>query len=60
MTSGSISFNSLVGIGSNIHVIDLDDLMSLVKSSSPIAMNESNLSSGTLLSGAHRPKDYAL
>jgi len=38
MTSGSISFNSLVGIGSNIQVVDLDDLMSLKKSSSPIAM----------------------
>ncbi len=26
MTSGSTSFSSLDGIGSNIHVIDLDDL----------------------------------
>jgi len=37
MTSVSISFNSLV-IGSNIQVVDLDDLTSLKKSSSPIAM----------------------
>jgi len=33
MTSGSISFNSLVGIGSNIHVVDFDDLTSLDNSS---------------------------
>jgi len=44
MTSSSISFNSLVGIGSNIHVFDLDDLMILEISSSSIVVNESNLS----------------
>jgi len=32
MTSGSISFRSLVGVGSNTHVVDLDDLTSLVNS----------------------------
>jgi len=35
MTSGSISFHILVGIGSNIHVVDLDDLASLENYSSP-------------------------
>ena len=30
VTSGSISFSGLVGIGSNIQVVDLDDLTSLV------------------------------
>ncbi len=29
MTSGSTSFSSLDGIGSNIHVVGLDDLTSL-------------------------------
>jgi len=48
MTSGSISFNSLVGIGSSIHVVDFDDLTSLDNSSSPKAVNELNFSSGTL------------
>lgn len=48
MTSGSISFNSLVGIGSNIHVVDFDDLTSLDNSSSHKAVNELNFSSGTL------------
>lgn len=42
MTSGSISFISLVGIWSNLHVVGLHDLTSLDKSSSPIEMNESN------------------
>ena len=37
-----------VGIGSNIHVVGLDDLMSLVNSSSPIAIIESNFSLGRL------------
>ena len=48
MISGSISFNSLVGIGSNIHVVDFDDLISLDNSSFPKAVNEFNFSSGTL------------
>jgi len=34
MTSGSISFSSLVGIGSSIQVVDLDELKSLQNSSS--------------------------
>ncbi len=36
MTSGSTSFSSLDGIGSNIHVVGLADLTSLYNSSSPI------------------------
>jgi len=39
MTSGIISFSSLVGIGSSIQVVDLDELTSLQNSSSPIAAN---------------------
>jgi len=46
MTSGSISFSCLFGIGSKIHVVDLDDLTSLDNSSSPIATNEWNFSQG--------------
>ncbi len=42
MTSGSTSFSSLDGIGSNIHVVGLDDLTSLYNSSSPIVENEWN------------------
>jgi len=42
-----MSFSSLVGIGSSIHVVDLDDLMSLNNFSSPIATNEWNFSSET-------------
>jgi len=48
MTSGSISFSRLVGIGSNIQVVDLDELISLQNSSSLIAANEPNFSSGRL------------
>ncbi len=48
MTSGSSSFSSLDGIGSNIHVVGLDDLTSLYNSSSPIVENEWNCSSGDL------------
>ncbi len=48
MTSGSTSFSSLDGIGSNIHVVGLDDLTSLYNSSSPIVENEWNCSSGEL------------
>ncbi len=44
MTSGSTSFSSLDGIGSNIHVVGLDDLTSLYNSSSPIVDNELNCS----------------
>ncbi len=40
MTSGSSSFSSLDGIGSNIHVVGLADLTSLYNSSSPIVENE--------------------
>uniref|UniRef100_A0A8C2K249 Growth factor receptor-bound protein 10b n=2 Tax=Cyprinus carpio TaxID=7962 RepID=A0A8C2K249_CYPCA len=36
MTSGSTSFSSLDGIGSNIHVVGFDDLTSLYSSSCPI------------------------
>ncbi len=36
MTSGSTSFSSLDGIGSNIHVVGLADLISLYNPSSPI------------------------
>ncbi len=39
MTSGSSSFCSLDGIGSNIHVTGLADLTSLNNSSSPIVEN---------------------
>ncbi len=45
MTSGSTSFSSLDGIGSNIHVADLT---SLYHSSSPIVENEWSCSSGDL------------
>ncbi len=48
MTSGSTSFSSLDGIGSNIHVFGLADLTSLYNSSSPIEENEWNYSSGNL------------
>ncbi len=48
MTFGSTSFNSLDGIGSNIHVVGLADLTSLYNSSSHIVENESNCSSGDL------------
>ncbi len=48
MTSGSISFSSLDGIGSNIYVVGLDDLTSLYNYSSPIVENEWNCSSGDL------------
>ncbi len=48
MTSGSISFSNLDGIGSNIHVVGLADLTSLYNSSSPIVENEWNCSSGDL------------
>ncbi len=44
MTSGSTSFSSLDGIGSNIHVVGLADLTSLYNSSSPIVDNELNCS----------------
>ncbi len=40
MTSGSTSFSSLDGMGSNIHVDGLADLTSVYKSSSPIVENE--------------------
>ncbi len=40
MTSGSSSFSSLDGIGSNIYVVGLGDLTSLYNSSSPILENE--------------------
>ncbi len=46
MTSGSTSFSSLDGIGSNIHVVGLDDLTSLYNY--PIVENEWNCSSGDL------------
>jgi len=42
MTSGSNYFSSLVGIGSDIHVVDLDDLTSLDISSFPFATNDWN------------------
>ncbi len=48
MTSGSTSFMSLDGIGSNIHVVGLDDLTSLYNSSSPKVDNEWNCSSKDL------------
>ncbi len=48
MISGSTTFSSLDGIGSNIHVVDLADLTSLYNSSSPIVENEWNCSSGDL------------
>ncbi len=47
MTSGSTSFSSLDGIGSNIHV-GLDYLTSLYNYSSPLVDNEWNCSSGDL------------
>ncbi len=40
MTSGSTTFRSLDGIGSNIHVVGLADSTSLYNSSSPIVENE--------------------
>ncbi len=48
MTSGSTSFSSLYGIGSNIHVTGLADLTSLYNFSSTIGENEWNCSSGDL------------
>ncbi len=47
MTSGSTSFSSLNGIGSNIPY-GLADFTSLYNSSSPIVENEWNCSSGDL------------
>ncbi len=48
MTSGSSSFSNLDGIGSNIHVVGLDDLTSLYNSTSPIVENEWKCSSRDL------------
>ncbi len=48
MTSGSTSFSSLDVIGSNIHVVGLDDLTSLYNYSTPIVENEWNCSSEDL------------
>ncbi len=48
ITSGSTSFSSLDGKGSNIHVVGLDDLKCFYNSSSPIVENEWNCSSGNL------------
>ncbi len=48
MTSGSTSFSSLDGIGSNINVVGLADLTNLYNYSSPIVENEWNCSSGDL------------
>ncbi len=48
MTSGSTSFGSLDGIGSNIHVVGLADLTSLYNSSSPIVENEQDCSRNSL------------
>ncbi len=48
ITSGSTSFRSLDGTGSNIQVAGLDDLTSLYNSSFPIEENEWNYSSGDL------------
>ncbi len=48
MTSGSNTFISLDGIGSNIHVVGLANLRRLYTSSSPIIENEWNCSSGDL------------
>ncbi len=40
MTSGSTSFSSLDGMGSNIHVVDLAESTSFFNSSYPIVENE--------------------
>ncbi len=48
MTSGSTSFSSLDGIGSNIHVVGLADSTGLYNSSSPIVEKELYFSSGDL------------
>ncbi len=48
MTSGSTTFSSLHGIGSNIRVVGLADLTNLYNSSSPIVEKEWNCSSGDL------------
>ncbi len=48
ITSGSSSFSSLDGTGSNIQVVGLDDLTCLYNSSFPIEENEWNCSSGDL------------
>ncbi len=48
MASGSTSFSSLAGMGSNTHVIGLADLTSSYNSSSHIVENEWNCSSGNL------------
>jgi len=55
MTSGSIYFNSLVGIGSNIHVVNLTNLDN---SSSSIAMKEWNFSLGRLQCTPRRLHSY--
>ncbi len=47
MTSGSTSFSSLDGIGSNIHVVGLAYLKGLYNYSTPIE-NEWNCSSGDI------------
>ncbi len=46
MISGISSFSSLDGIGSNIHVVGLNDLTRLYNSSSRIVENEWNCSPG--------------
>ncbi len=48
MTSGITSFRSFDGMGSNIHVVCLNDLTNVYNSSSPIVENEWNCSSGDL------------
>ncbi len=48
MTSGSTSSSSSDGIGSNIHVVGLDELTNLYNSS-PIAENLWNCSSGNMM-----------
>ncbi len=49
MTSGSTSFSSYDGIGSNMHVVGLADLTCLYNSSSPIVENVWNCSSWDLI-----------
>ncbi len=49
MTSGSTYSSSSDAIGSNIHVVGLDYLMSLYNFSSPIVENDRNCSSWDLV-----------
>ncbi len=46
--TGNNSFNNLVGIGSNKHVVGLDAMISLLSSSCPIVVKQCSFSLGAM------------